>query len=75
MGHDVSGPFNSVQAGCRSTYERATFLVPSSDNTFTYLLLRRDDEAALGNIQPHHRPLTLHLRLRNEPRHRIRSEP
>jgi hypothetical protein len=73
MGHDVSGPFNSRQPVGQHTSE-LRFLIPS-DNTFTYLQLRRDNEAALGNIQPHHRSLTLHLRLRNEPRHRIRREP
>lgn len=63
-----------MQAVGRSTYERAAFLIPSH-NTFTYLRLPENHEAALGNIQPHPHSLTLHERLRNEPRHRLRREP
>jgi hypothetical protein len=74
MGHDVPSQGHAAAAGCQHTGERAAFLIPTH-SIFTYLRLRRDHEAALGNIQPHHHLLTLHLRLRNEPRHRLRSEP
>jgi hypothetical protein len=69
QGHSTAG----VEAVGQHTSE-LHFLIPP-DNTFTYLQLRRDDEAALGNIQPHSHSLALHLHLRNEPRHRICREP